>query len=115
MLISTAYAAAEGTGQAPGMGEAFMLNMLLIFVLISLFFLLVIRPQQKRFKEHQNMLGGLQKGDQVVTAGGFIATVDKIEDGKDEVVLRLNDSVKVTALRSTIQSRKKEPDKKEAA
>lgn len=111
MLISTAYAAAEGAEQAPGMGEAFMLNMMLIVVLIAVFYILVIRPQQKRFKEHQDMLGGLQKGDKVITAGGFIGTIDKIEEGNDEVVLKLGDNVKVTALRSTIQSRKKDKEK----
>lgn len=86
-----------------------MMNMLLILVLVALFYVLMIMPQQKRFKEHRAMLDSLKKGDKVLTAGGLIGKVEKIKDDK-EVVIDLDNGIKVTALRSTIQS--KEGDEK---
>ncbi len=114
-LISTAYAAAEKAATmteaagpvpaAPGMAETFMMNMVLISILVGLFYLLLIRPQQKRFKKHRQMMDSLKKGDSVLTAGGFIGKIDKVIEGKDEVVVDLGGGLKVTALRSTIQNR----------
>ena len=108
MFISMAYASDLAT-QPPSAGEAFMLNMLLILILVAIFYVLMIMPQQRRFKEHRAMLDGLKKGDKVLTAAGFIGTVDKIKDDF-EVVVDLGGGTKVTALRSTIQS--KEGDEK---
>ncbi len=121
MFISTAYAQEADTtatievptpmdGEAvpPDAGAAFAWNMGLIVLMVVLFYVLLIRPQQKRFKEHQTMIDALKKGDQVVTSGGLIGKINKIEDGNDEVVVDLGD-VKVTAVKNTLQSR---PDKK---
>lgn len=107
MLISAAYAASDAAAVAgaPTAGEALTLNLMMILVLVVLFYVLLIVPQQRRFKEHSAMLKGLQKGDKVLTAAGFLATVDHMVEGKDEVVIDLGDGVKVTALRSTIQTR----------
>ena len=106
MLISAAYAA-SGTAAAgaPTASEALMLNVLMVLVLVVLFYVLLIMPQQRRFKEHATMLKGLKKGDKVLTAGGLLATVDHMVEGADEVVIDLGNGVKVTALRSTIQTR----------
>lgn len=107
MLISAAYAAADVAGTAaamPSAGEAFAMNMGLILLLVVMFYFLMIRPQQKRFKEHTNMLNGMQKGDKVLTGGGFLATVDSVNAEKGEVVVDLGNGVKVTALRATIQT-----------
>ena len=89
----------------PSVGEAFAWNMGMVLVLVVLFYFLLIKPQQRRFKEHSTMLSALKKGDKVVTGG----TIDKIGDS-DEVVVDLGNGLKVTALRSTIQS-KNEPRK----
>ncbi len=110
MLISKAYAAAtEGVvsagAAAPTAGEAFAWNMGLVLVLVALFYVLLIMPQQKRFKQHSQMLQGLKKGDKVVTGGGLVGKIEKIEDGNDEVVVDLGSDVKVTALRSTIHGK----------
>ncbi len=113
MFISKAYAAAEGVSTeaaaalagTPSAGEAFAWNMGLILVLVVMFYVLLIMPQQKRFKEHSQMLQGLKKGDKVITGGGLIGRIEKIEDGNDEVVVDLGNNIKVTALRSTIQSK----------
>ena len=104
MLISTAYAAAEMASDAPSAGEAFMLNMLLVLILVILFYVLLIMPQQRRFKEHKSMIDSLKKGDKVVTSGGLVGKVHKIKD-EAEVVVDLGNDVKVTVLRSMIQTR----------
>src|SRR3546814_7513949 len=73
MLISPAYAQAAGGGG----GDPFMtfLPIILIFVV---FYFLLIRPQQKKAKQHREMVPALRRGDKVVTAGGMIGTVTKI-------------------------------------
>jgi len=115
-FISQAYAAAPAAvpaaaATAPSAGEAFVMNMGLILVLVVMFYLLLIRPQQKRFKQHQEMISALKKGDKILTSGGLIGTIDTITEGSNEVVVDLGNGLKVTALRSTIQSHS-EPVKK---
>lgn len=108
MLISTAMAANEAAiaaAEAPSPWEAFALNMMLILILVMLFYVLLIMPQQKRFKKHSEMLGQLKKGDKVITSSGFVATIDKIKEKENEVVLDLGNGLKVTALRSAIQTK----------
>ena len=105
MLISTAYAATgTAAAQAPSQWEAFAINMLLIVILVALFYVLLIMPQQKRINKHNKMLGELKKGDKIITAGGFIGTIHKIKEEDNEVEIDLADNVRVTALRSTIQN-----------
>lgn len=106
MFISQAWADAAATtakaaepAAAGGSAWASMLPLLLIFVL---FYLLVIRPQSKRIKEHQEMLGALKPGDKVVTGGGLYATVVKI-DGND-VVVEIASGVQVKAQKHTVTS-----------
>lgn len=88
---------------APSATEAFIWNIGLVLILVAMFYLLLIRPQQKRFKEHAEMLSALKKGDRVVTSGGLIGKVDKLVDDR-EVVIDLGSGMKVTALRSAIQA-----------
>lgn len=101
MLISMAHAAGEMGTAAPATADTFWMNMGLIGIMFVLFYLLLIRPQQKRLKEQRQMLDTLQKGDSVVTSGGLVGTVSKIISDT-EVELNLGE-VKVTALRYTIQ------------
>lgn len=97
MLISPAYAQAAPTAGAGGL-EAF-LPLILIFVV---FYFLLIRPQQKKAKLHREMLGALRRGDRVITGGGIIGQVVKLE-GEAEVVVEIAENVKVKVLRATIQ------------
>ena len=80
-----------------------MWNMGLVAVLVMMFYILLIRPQQKRIKEHAEMLQGLKKGDKVVTAGGLVGTISKIKDGEDEVQVDLGNSMTVMVVRSMLQ------------
>jgi preprotein translocase subunit YajC len=105
MFVSPAYA--QTAAPAAG-GDMFMtlLPLLLIFVV---FYFLLIRPQQKRAKEHQNMLKGIKSGDQVVTNGGIIGRVAKVEDGI--LMLDIADGVRVRCQQSMVADlvKKSEP------
>jgi preprotein translocase subunit YajC len=103
MLISEALASSEAM-DAPSDGELFIYKLLPILFVCLAFYLLLILPQQRRFKEHKTMLDSLKKGDKVITAGGLVGKVDKLIDDI-EVLVDLGNGVKVTALRSTIQTR----------
>lgn len=96
MLISPAHAQAAGGGE-PGMLGAF-LPIILIFVV---FWFLLIRPQQKKAKQHRAMVDALRRGDKVVTGGGLIGTVAKVQD--NEVQIDLAENVRVKVIRHTIQ------------
>lgn len=106
MLISAAYAAGEVAPEVPGSGDAMMLNLLFLVIMVILFYVLLIMPQQRRFKEHKAMIDQLKKGDKVITAGGLIGKVDKVKGENDnEIVIDLGNNVKVTVLRSMVQTR----------
>lgn len=75
-----------------------MLPIVLIFVV---FYFLLIRPQQKRAKEHKATIAALRRGDKVITAGGIIGAVTKVVDD-NEVVVEISSDVKVRIARSTI-------------
>ena len=92
-----------------GQGIAQFIPLILIFVI---FYFFLIRPQQKRAKDHLAMVAGLKRGDEVITSGGIIGTVERVmEDDRIEVLI--GESTKVQIIRSTITSLlKKEEVKK---
>lgn len=97
MFISPAYAQAAGGG-----GGGDMLTGLLPIVLIFVvFWFLLIRPQQKRMKEHKAMIANLRRGDKVVTGGGIIGTVTKVLD-EGELEVEIATDVKVRVARATV-------------
>ena len=82
--------------------------LILIFVI---FYFFLIRPQQKRVKDHKAMVASLKRGDEVITSGGIIGVVDKVMED-DRIEVSLADNVKVQIIRSTITSLLKEEPKK---
>tara|TARA_B100000686_G_C16664525_1_gene902838 strand:+ start:70 stop:354 length:285 start_codon:yes stop_codon:yes gene_type:complete len=89
-------------------GFAQFVPLILIFVI---FYFFLIRPQQKKIKEHKLMVANLKRGDEVITSGGIIGRIDKILDG-DKVDLSISESVTVQVVRSTIQSLANKPESK---
>ena len=83
---------------------------ILIFVIM---YILLIRHQQKKIKEHKNMVDNLRRGDQVLTQGGIIGKITKVKEG-EEIEVELAKDVKVSVIRSTIVNvlSKTEPAKK---
>jgi preprotein translocase subunit YajC len=95
MFINPAYA--QTAGDAPSLITT-MIPFILIFAIM---WLLLIRPQQKKLKEHKAMVEALRRGDMIVTAGGLIGKVSKVkEDGELEV--ELAEGVKVRVVKQTI-------------
>ena len=91
-LIPAAYADAAAPAAAAGpAGSGFEWVFLIGFLVI--FYLMIWRPQAKRAKEHKNLLGSLQKGDEVVTSGGIAGKVTKVTD--DFVVIEVSDNVEL--------------------
>ena len=92
-----------------GQGITQFIPLILIFII---FYFFLIRPQQKRVKDHRSMVEGLKRGDEVITSGGIIGIIDRVlEDDRIEVTI--SNDVKVQIIRSTITSiLKKEEIKK---
>jgi preprotein translocase subunit YajC len=98
MLASPAYAA---NGAAASGGAAGLFSTIVPFILIfGIFYLLVIRPQQKRVKDHQATIMAVKKNDVAVTGGGIIGKVTKVED--NEVELEIAQGVKVRVVKGTL-------------
>ena len=72
-----------------------------LILIFGIMYFLLIRPQQKKLKEHKAMVEALRRGDQIVTQGGVIGKVTKVKEG-DEVEVEIADGVKVRVVRSTI-------------
>ena len=83
-----------------GSGFAQFIPLILIFVI---FYFFLIRPQQKKAKEHKLMVAALKRGDEVVTSGGIIGRVERIL-GDDKVDLSISENVTIQVVQSTIQS-----------
>ena len=91
-----------------GSGFAQFIPLILIFVI---FYFFLIRPQQKKAKEHKLMVASLKRGDEVVTSGGIVGKVERIL-GNDKVDLLISENVTVQVVQSTIQGLLNYPDTK---
>ena len=97
MFISTAYAQTGGAA-----GDAFGLMSLLPFLgIFVVFYFLLIRPQQKKQKEHKAMIASVRRGDRVVTGGGIFGTVTKVVN-EQEIQVEIADGVRVKILKATL-------------
>ena len=95
-LFSSAHAAA-GAGAPSGGGIE---QLILPVIILVIFYFLLIRPQNKRRKEHQELMGSLSNGDEVVTAGGIVGKVSKVED--DFVVLEVSKGMDLRFQKSAV-------------
>ena len=91
-----------------GSGFTQFIPLILIFVI---FYFFLIRPQQKRAKDHKAMVAALKRGDEVVTSGGIVGKVERIL-GEDKLDLSISENVTVQVVQSTIQSILNKPDTK---
>ncbi|MBX3666030.1 MAG: preprotein translocase subunit YajC [Burkholderiales bacterium] len=97
MLISPAWAQAPAAAQGGGIE-----SMLLIFAMFAVLYFLMIRPQMKRAKEHKTMVEGLQKGDEVITAGGILGRITRVDD--QYVTVGIAGGVEVQLQRHAVQT-----------
>ena len=94
MFESPAFAQA-GSAAATDGGAGFFLNILPLLLIFVIFYFLLIRPQQRRMKQHQAMIGAVKVRDTVVTSGGLIGKVTKVDDAEIEVEVAPNVRVRV--------------------
>lgn len=97
-LISLFQAAGEVAAPAPSLIES-LLPLLLIFVV---FWFLIIRPQQKKMKEHRELVNNVRRGDTVVTSGGIVGKVSRVKDDDEQVEVEIAEGVKVRVVKSTL-------------
>ena len=116
MFITTAFAQGSLFGGGAG-GEGGMMMSLLPFVLIFvIMYFLILRPQQKRVKQHQEMVKNVRRGDTVITNGGLVGKVTKVIDD-DQIEIEIADDVRIRQMRQMLAEvrAKGEPVKDEAA
>jgi preprotein translocase subunit YajC len=97
MFITPAYAQAAG-----GAASNPIMQFLPLILIFAIMYFLMIRPQQKKAKEHKAMVEALRRGDQVITQGGVIGKVSRVKEGENEVEVEIADGVKVRVVKSTI-------------
>jgi len=97
LLISPAWAQAPAAAQGGGIE-----SILLIVVMFGVMYFLMIRPQMKRAKEHKSMVDSLQKGDEVITAGGILGRITKVD--YQYVTVAIAASVEIQAQRQAVQT-----------
>lgn len=99
IFISPAYAQAAGGGG--GGGDLFI--QLMPFILIfAVFYFFIIRPQQKRAKAHREALSNIRRSDRIITNGGLVGTVTKVNDDDDMLTVEVADNVRVQIVRSMV-------------
>src|SRR5437868_11982831 len=112
MLITPAYAQAAAGGDANSMLMS-LLPFVLIFVIM---YFLILRPQQKRAKDHQELVKNVRRGDTVITSGGLVGKVTKVID-EEQIEVEIAEGVRVRQVRSMVTGvrAKGEPVKDEAS
>jgi preprotein translocase subunit YajC len=112
MLISPAFAQAA----SPFGGDSMLVSLLPFILIFVIMYFLILRPQQRRVKQHAEMVKNVRRGDTVVTSGGLIGKVTKVVDD-DHIEVEIADAVRVRQMRSMIADvrAKGEPVKEEGA
>ena len=96
-MISTAYAMGQGGGAGQAGGIA---GFLPIIILFAIFYFLLIRPQQKKAKEHKEMISNLKKGVRIITSGGIYGTIQSIDD--TTISLEIAEKIKIKISRGNV-------------
>jgi preprotein translocase subunit YajC len=98
MFISPAYA--QAANAAPSSSTAFFVQMVPLLLIFVIFYFLMIRPQQVAMKKHKEKIAAVKKGDSVVTGGGLVGKVTRVED--EQVEIEIASGVKVKAIKGTL-------------
>ena len=98
-MTSIAYAMGQG-GVASGLGAGGFVNFIPLILMFVIFYFLLIRPQQKKAKEHREMIGNLKKGDRVITSGGIYGTITGLED--NTITVEIAEKVRVKVSRGNV-------------
>jgi preprotein translocase subunit YajC len=102
MFSSPAFAQAAGQAAPAGDAMSFFVQLAPLLLIFVIFYFLLIRPQQRRMKQHKAMIDATKKGDTVVTGGGLVGKVMKVDDAQGEVEVEIAPNVKVRVVHSTL-------------
>jgi preprotein translocase subunit YajC len=100
LAMMAAPALAQAAGAPPAQGPSLITQLLFFLPLILIFYFLLIRPQQQRAKKHAEMIAAVKRGDTVVTSGGLIGKVNKVND--TEITLDLAENVRVRVIKAMV-------------
>ena len=106
-------AAPGGEGGAPAQQGSLMGMFFPLAVFVLIFYFFIIRPQRKRQKQHDDLISGINRGDQIVTIGGFLGTVREVRD--DTLQIELAEGVRVRILKSAVQTKRATQQQGQAA
>jgi len=109
--MSMIQAAPSGAGGASGI----LIGILPWVAIFAIFYMLMIRPQQQRVKQHQAEIAAVKKGDEVVTGGGIFGRITAMDEERGFVILQISDNTKVKVLRSAVVGLAGEPETAAAA
>ena len=104
-LIDMAYAMGQRGGQEGAKGGGDFGGIIMLLAIFAIFYFILIRPQQKKAKEHQELIKNLKKGDEVITSGGIHGKITGLTD--NIVILEVADKVRIKVSRNNIASLKK--------
>jgi preprotein translocase subunit YajC len=105
-LMAQAKGPGGGQGCVPGAGGGGLNQLIPIILMFVVFYFLLIRPQQKKAKEHQNMLANLKRGDNIVTQGGLVGKITGLTDKM--VTLEVAEKIRIRVLRTHIAGKQSE-------
>lgn len=100
LTLSTALAGIGTAHAAPATTGGALASFVPLILIMVIFYFLLIRPQQKRMKDHQNMIASLKKGDKIITGGGIYGTITDVKDGF--VRVEIADGVRIKVKQDTI-------------
>ncbi|MBO6503880.1 MAG: preprotein translocase subunit YajC [Kordiimonadaceae bacterium] len=111
LFSSPAYAQAAGAPAGPGLFE----SLAPLILIVVIFWFLILRPQNKKMKEHREMVNNVRRGDTVVTAGGLVGKVAKVKDDDAEIEVDFGEGIRMRVIKSTLSDVrvKGEPAKKD--
>ncbi|GGG28822.1 hypothetical protein GCM10010964_15950 [Caldovatus sediminis] len=97
LVIAPAHAQAGGGGDI-------LIQLMPLVLIFAVFYFLLIRPQQRKMREHREMLLSLKRNDRIVTGGGIVGRITNVRDNSDEIEVEIAPNVRVTVVRGTISS-----------
>ncbi|OEY87155.1 preprotein translocase subunit YajC [Wolbachia pipientis] len=97
---------------------SFFINLLPLVLISLVFYFLILRPQQNKVKEHKSMINSIKRGDTVITSGGIIGEVNKVDEANAQFVIEIAPKIEVKVLKSavsevSVQANKKNKDKEQ--
>jgi len=109
MFVSIAYAMGQAPQQPGAEAPNPLISLMPLILMFVIFYFLLIRPQQKKQKDHKKMLSELKKNDQVITSGGIHGTIVNLKD--NTYIIRVDDNVKIEVSKSAVSGVMKKAEK----